>query len=201
MAADDPAAEAAKFAEYLDARGASTTWIEITSTSGNANDPAIVALIQQQSGLFFCSGTRSRVLSALKPNGVESLSLSAIRQVLRNGGSVASDSASMVVMVLRFFLSKIVLKIYPDKCILLEQGRRPRDFNWIVVRRNSPNYQRYHQQRRWSRVVRRTLFARRAVQRSGQGRSCHPPTVQHSIAANRYKERDLHRWQQCINSN
>ena len=99
MAADDPQLEAQRVAELFTQHGANATWIPVTTTSNNADDSAIISLTIDQDGFFFASGTRSRVLTALRRNDVDSQVLTAIRVKLRAGAMVAGNSAGMAVLV------------------------------------------------------------------------------------------------------
>jgi hypothetical protein len=103
MAADDPQLEAERVTELFTQYGANTTWIPVTATSNNADDSAVVSLTIGQDGFFFASGTRSRVLTSLRRNGVDSQVLTAIRVKLRSGAMVAGNSAGMAVLVGTFF--------------------------------------------------------------------------------------------------
>jgi len=81
---------------FRDLYGVNATYIPITRNSGNVNDPAIVDLIRQQTGIFFVGGNRPRVVYTLRPGGTtDSLAMTAIREVLRGGGMVAGTSAGM----------------------------------------------------------------------------------------------------------
>ena len=107
MAADDPQLEAQRVAELFAQHGANATWIPVTTTSNNADDSAIISLTIDQDGFFFASGTRSRVLTALRRNDVDSQVLTAIRVKLRAGAMVAGNSAGMAVLVGTFFCNQI----------------------------------------------------------------------------------------------
>ena len=72
---------------------ASATFIPVTETSNNGNDPAVADLVREQTGLFFGGGDQLRIIKALRPNGRDSLVLTAIKDVLRAGGVVGGTSA------------------------------------------------------------------------------------------------------------
>lgn len=104
---------------------ASATFIPVTETSNNANSQsmpnhhlrdtilvfydntlfihsfrvAIVDMVQQQTGFFFGGGDQLRIIQALRPNGVDSLTLNAIKEVLRRGGVVGGTSAGTACQV------------------------------------------------------------------------------------------------------
>jgi cyanophycinase-like exopeptidase len=59
----------------------------------------MAALIQQQDGFFFCGGTRSRVINTFRPNGVDTLAMTTLRQKLRNGAMWGGSSAGMASQV------------------------------------------------------------------------------------------------------
>lgn len=78
----------------------STTWIPVTETSGNGDDPAVADLVLQQTGLFFGGGDQARVIKALRPGGRETLVLSAVKQLLRQGAVVGGTSAGTACQVI-----------------------------------------------------------------------------------------------------
>ena len=75
--------------------GVNSTYIPITVTSGNANDPTISDMILQQTGIFFVGGIRQNIVYTLLNEGEDTLAMTAIRQVLRAGGVIAGTSAGM----------------------------------------------------------------------------------------------------------
>ncbi len=78
---------------------ASATWIPVTETSNNGNDPALAALVGEQTGLFFGGGDQLRIITALRPNGKDTAVLTAIKEVLRGGGVVGGTSAGTACQV------------------------------------------------------------------------------------------------------
>lgn len=102
MAADNPESEGAKFVARLNNWGANATWIPVVQSnqSSSAYDPVNVEALRGCVGYFFCGGTRSRVLNALRRGGVDSPSMSAIREQLRKGAVLAGTSAGMATQVL-----------------------------------------------------------------------------------------------------
>ena len=101
MAADNPESEGAKFVARLNDRGANATWVPIvqSNNSASASDPVNVATLRQCTGFFFCGGTRSRILNALRRNDVDSPAMTAIRDQLRAGATLAGTSAGMATQV------------------------------------------------------------------------------------------------------
>jgi len=75
--------------------GVQSTYIPITVTSDNANDPSIRDLILQQTGIFFVGGYRQNIVYTLLNEGKDTLAMTAIRQILRAGGVIAGTSAGM----------------------------------------------------------------------------------------------------------
>ena len=78
---------------FINAYGVNATYINITTTSGNANDAALAALVGQMTGIFIVGGEQLRLTCTYTPGGVDTLVMAAVRQVLRNGGMVAGTSA------------------------------------------------------------------------------------------------------------
>lgn len=95
---------------------ASATHIPVTQFSNNANDPAIVELVNQQTGFFFGGGDQMRIIRALRPNGRDTLVLTAVKNVLAAGGVVGGTSAGTACQVLNFtiFHSKLSSKQFSD---------------------------------------------------------------------------------------
>jgi cyanophycinase len=78
---------------------ASATYIPITETSNNADDPALADVVRQQTGFFFGGGDQSRILAALRPAGRETLVLAAVTEMLKAGASVSGTSAGAACLV------------------------------------------------------------------------------------------------------
>ena len=78
---------------------ASATYIPVTQFSNNANDPAVVELVNQQTGFFFGGGDQLRIKKALRPNGRDTLVLTAVKNVLAGGGVVGGTSAGTACQV------------------------------------------------------------------------------------------------------
>ena len=78
---------------------ASATYIPITETSNNADDPALADIVRQQTGFFFGGGDQSRILAALRPAGRETLVLAAVIEMLKAGASVSGTSAGAACLV------------------------------------------------------------------------------------------------------
>jgi len=92
----DPEGEGNAFVDvFRRVYGVNATYIPVTRTSGNVDDPDVAELVRQQTGIFFVGGNRPRVLYTLIPDGRDSLVMTAIRRVLRDGGVVAGTSAGM----------------------------------------------------------------------------------------------------------
>ena len=85
---------------------ASATFIPVTETSNNADDPEIADLVRQQTGFFFGGGDQERVTNALRPNGRDTLVLQATKEVFNAGGVVGGSSAGTSCHVISHLLKK-----------------------------------------------------------------------------------------------
>ena len=61
-------------------------------------DPALVAKVRAAQGVFFTGGDQGRIVDTLRPGGVESPLLVAIRELQQRGGVVAGTSAGAAIM-------------------------------------------------------------------------------------------------------
>jgi cyanophycinase len=61
-------------------------------------DPALIAKVRAASGVFFTGGDQARIVDTLRPGGVESPLLVAIRELQQRGGVVAGTSAGAAIM-------------------------------------------------------------------------------------------------------
>jgi cyanophycinase len=61
-------------------------------------DPALIAKVRAASGVFFTGGDQARIVDTLRPGGVESPLLAAIRELQQRGGVVAGTSAGAAIM-------------------------------------------------------------------------------------------------------
>ena len=89
---------------------ASATYIPVTETSNNGNDPAVADLVRQQTGFFFGGGDQERVIAALRPNGRDTLVLQATKEVFNAGGVVGGSSAGTSCQVNKYIFLKSVKK-------------------------------------------------------------------------------------------
>jgi cyanophycinase len=78
---------------------ASATYIPITETSNNADDPALADIVREQTGFFFGGGDQLRILNALRPAGRETLVLAAVTEMLKAGATVGGTSAGAACLV------------------------------------------------------------------------------------------------------
>lgn len=100
-ASSDPVGSADYYVDmFVNVYGAaSATYIPVTETSNNADDLALVDLVGRQTGIFFGGGDQLRVTTALRPNGTDSLVLSAVKNLLTSGGVVGGTSAGTACQV------------------------------------------------------------------------------------------------------
>jgi cyanophycinase len=61
-------------------------------------DPALIAKVRAAQGVFFTGGDQGRIVDTLRPGGVESPLLAAIRELQQRGGVVAGTSAGAAIM-------------------------------------------------------------------------------------------------------
>jgi cyanophycinase len=74
------------YISLFESYGIDAYWIPVdTDTQENADDPAVVSLINNASGLFFSGGDQSRYLTSFKNNGQDTLALAAIRSQFNSG--------------------------------------------------------------------------------------------------------------------
>ncbi len=101
-ASADPEGSATTFTDlFVNVYGAaSATYIPVTETSNNADDPTIVDLVSQQTGIFFCGGDQLSILLALRPQGRETLVLTTLKDMLRAGAMIGGTSAGAMCLVL-----------------------------------------------------------------------------------------------------
>lgn len=94
-ASSDPIGAAAYYVDmFVNVYGAaSATYIPITERSNNADDPALADMVRQQTGFFFGGGDQLRIITALRPNGRDTLVLTALKEMLKAGAVVGGTSA------------------------------------------------------------------------------------------------------------
>ncbi|XP_046650061.1 cyanophycinase-like [Daphnia pulicaria] len=94
-ASADPEDSAAYYIDiFVNIYGAANaTYIPVTESSNNANDPSVAELTRQQTGFFFGGGDQSRVLKALRPRGRDTLVLTAVKDMFKAGATVGGTSA------------------------------------------------------------------------------------------------------------
>jgi cyanophycinase len=61
-------------------------------------DPALIDKVRAANGVFFTGGDQARIVDTLRPGGVESPLLTAIRELQQRGGVVAGTSAGAAIM-------------------------------------------------------------------------------------------------------
>ena len=100
-ASADPEDSAAYYIDiFVNIYGAANaTYIPVTESSNNANDPSVAELARQQTGFFFGGGDQSRVLKALRPKGRDTLVLTAVKDMLKAGATVGGTSAGAACLV------------------------------------------------------------------------------------------------------
>ena len=65
-----------------------------------AHDPAVIAKVKEVGSFYFTGGDQSKILAALKPDGVQSPLLKALREAHDAGGLLAGSSAGAAMMSL-----------------------------------------------------------------------------------------------------
>ena len=72
--------------------------VRIAVTADNNDDPATAQLIENQSGIVIIDDgdIRLSLIQTLRPDGVDSLALMAVRNAMRSGAVVAGDGGFMV---------------------------------------------------------------------------------------------------------
>ena len=100
-ASADPEGSAAYYIDmFVNVYGAANaTYIPVTETSNNADDPALAELVSQQTGIFFGGGDQLRIMVALRPEGRDTLVLTAVKDLLRKGAVVGGTSAGAACLV------------------------------------------------------------------------------------------------------
>jgi cyanophycinase len=78
---------------------ASATYIPVTETSNNADDPSVADLSREQTGFFFGGGDQLRIVTALRPDGRDTLVLTAVKDMLKGGAVVGGTSAGTACQV------------------------------------------------------------------------------------------------------
>ena len=103
-ASSDPIGAAAYYVDmFVNVYGAaSATYIPITERSNNADDPALADMVRQQTGFFFGGGDQLRIITALRPNGRDTLVLTALKEMLKAGAVVGGTSAGTACQVFDF---------------------------------------------------------------------------------------------------
>lgn len=78
----------------------SATRITVTSLFQSFS-PSIASQVRQQNGIFIVGGDidRARIIRLLRPFGIDSIVLTAIKSVINNGGMVAGNSGLMVYLM------------------------------------------------------------------------------------------------------
>lgn len=103
-ASDNPARTGERLAEALSRAGAVTEVIPVAPKlkgvdwQAQRDDPQLVARVAAMQGVFFSGGAQELIVESLRPRGVESEMLKAIRQVFARGGVVAGTSAGAAIM-------------------------------------------------------------------------------------------------------
>ena len=72
--------------------------VHVPVTADNNNEPATAQLIRNQTGILILDSSHNRLslIETLRPNGNDSLALTAVRNALRSGAVVVGDGSFMV---------------------------------------------------------------------------------------------------------
>lgn len=103
-ASDNPQRAGERIAAALGRAGAIAEVIPVapklagSDWQGLRDDPALAARVARLQGVFFSGGAQELIVDTLRPGGRETALLTAIRQVLAQGGVVAGTSAGAAIM-------------------------------------------------------------------------------------------------------
>lgn len=103
-ASGDPEAAARGTIAALAAHGAVGEYLPVAPELKNVDnaaavrDPVLIAKVRAANGVFFTGGDQGRIVDTLRPGGVESPLLLAIRELQQRGGVVAGTSAGAAIM-------------------------------------------------------------------------------------------------------
>ncbi len=103
-ASGDPEAAARGTIAALTAHGALAEHLRVAPELKDVDlaravrDPALIDQVRAANGVFFTGGDQGRIVDTLRPGGVESPLLAAIRELQQRGGVVAGTSAGAAIM-------------------------------------------------------------------------------------------------------
>jgi cyanophycinase len=103
-ASGDPEAAARGTMAALVAHGATAEHLRVAPELKDVDlaravrDPALIEKVRAANGVFFTGGDQGRIVDTLRPGGVESPLLAAIRELQQRGGVVAGTSAGAAIM-------------------------------------------------------------------------------------------------------
>ncbi len=103
-ASGDPEAAARGTIAALTAHGARAEHLRVAPELKDVDlaravrDPALIDKVRAANGVFFTGGDQGRIVDTLRPGGVESPLLAAIRELQQRGGVVAGTSAGAAIM-------------------------------------------------------------------------------------------------------
>lgn len=129
-ASGDPEAAARGTIAALEAHGAVGEFLRVApelkdvDNAKAVRDAALIAKVRAANGVFFTGGDQGRIVDTLRPGGVESPLLLAIRELQRRGGVIAGTSAGAAIMSRTMFRD-------PGSVIALMKGplRPGKDFD------------------------------------------------------------------------
>jgi cyanophycinase len=103
-ASGDPEAAARGTIAALNAHGAVAEHLRVAPELKDVDlaravrDPALIGKVRAANGVFFTGGDQARIVDTLRPGGVDSPLLTAIRQLQQRGGVIAGTSAGAAIM-------------------------------------------------------------------------------------------------------
>jgi cyanophycinase len=103
-ASGDPEAAARGTIAALNAHGAVAEHLRVAPELKDVDlaravrDPALIDKVRAANGVFFTGGDQARIVDTLRPGGVDSPLLTAIRQLQQRGGVIAGTSAGAAIM-------------------------------------------------------------------------------------------------------
>ncbi|NNU14769.1 cyanophycinase [Parvularcula sp. ZS-1/3] len=99
-ASSEPVEVGEETLEVFQSHGFQAEVMMVTEDNGpmTVHDPALIAKVEEYGSVYFTGGDQSKLLAALKPGGIDSPLLKAIRKAHSEGGLLAGSSAGAAMM-------------------------------------------------------------------------------------------------------